>query len=256
MDAKVSDLKILIQRALDKSGESPTPKGFQKIADEIDDVRVSKRYLYDRLHIRIKDFDHNDAVSLREASLDTIAKYLGFTSYKIFLQSLKEKRDPQLDSCVGSYYSYIRMNAKETVLLQSPVQISYKNGKYMFEQKGARNTFIGEIRSEKGCLFILLESKEGKSFYHTYKIGIVSSPKVMQGIFSGVSSSFDPIGGRAVLMRVQSQFNTLTTAELSTPKGKDDKLKTLFEYFNNSEHNNLSVAPAYTFSLQDLKSQA
>jgi hypothetical protein len=173
----------------------------------------------------------------------------------MFLESLKEKRDAQLDSCLGSYYSYIRMNAKETALFQSPVQIFYKNGKYMFEQKGARNTFIGEIRSEKGCLFVLLESMEGKSFYHAYKIGVVSSPKLMQGIFSGVSSSFDPIGGRVVLIRVQSQFNLLSAEELSKSKTKlkDEKMKSLFEYFNETEGNNLSIAPAYTFSIEDLK---
>jgi hypothetical protein len=144
------------------------------------------------------------------------------------------------------------MNANETVLLQSPVRIFYRNGKYVFEQHGKDNTFEGEIRSDNGCLFILMDSKGGKSFYHIYKIGPVKSPKVMQGIFSGVSASFDPIGGRVVLVRVNEEFSKLKSAKIESP-AKDRDLKIIFSYFKEYSMNNLALGRSAAFSLEDLK---
>lgn len=251
MKATVAHLRILIERLLEKSGEHPTPKGFQKIADAMDE-RVSSRYIYDYIYRKIKGKEDGDKIELRDASLNALCEYIESKDYKTFEASLKLKKNPQLETCVGNYYSYIRMNATETVLLRSPVRIYYEEGKYFLEQKGPRNVFRGEIKSTRGCLFILLVSGEGKEFFHTYKIGVMTSPRVVQGIFSGVSSTFDPIGGRVVLIRLEEEYTSLAVKQIKNP-GKDTTLKTLFGYFKEYRSNNLFINGATTMALNDLK---
>ncbi len=251
MKAKVAHLRVLIEKLLEKSGESPTPKGFQKIADAIDE-RVTSRYIYDYIFRRVKHAKESEALTLRDASLDALCEYVGYKNYKSFENALKEIKDPRLDTCLGSYYSYIRMNARNTVLLRSPARMIYVDGKYLFEQRGPRNIFQGEIKREEGCLFIHMQSRDGKAFFHTYKIGVMTSPKVIQGIFAGVSSSFDPIGGRVVLVKTDQEFSALKTEQIKSA-AKDPSLKILLSYFRDFNANNLSINKTSAFSMDDLK---
>lgn len=255
MEIKVADLRALMDALHEKTNEPRSTQGWKNIISKIDSEDLGERYLYKSIVLKVKNEKRANAViSLRDDSAYAILKFLGHKNLEEFKESLEQKRDPQLDSCIGSYYSYLRMSEKnETVLLRSPARIYYEHGKYYFEQKGKRNVFTGEVKCMKGCVFILMISKDGKSFYHVYRIGAMTSPQVMQGIFSGVSSNFDPIGGRVVLVKSESEFSDLTIAEIPKSKIQDALLKALFGYFDTFEKNNLAVNKEMaTYTIRDL----
>jgi hypothetical protein len=89
-----------------------------------------------------------------------------------------------------------------------------------------------------------------------YKIGQREKPQVLQGIFSGVSTGFDPIGGRVVLVRATEVYGEMThdTLEVSRLlKSKDRVEVALAEYFEAYGDNNLQIKRVVTFGVEDLR---
>lgn len=82
----------------------------------------------------------------------------------------------------------------------------------------------------------------------------MKSPKLTQGIFSGVSSSFEPIGNGVVTIKAQSEFEDLSPIEVKKSRGtqKEEHINPLFQYFESKEGNNLSTNRSTSFSLKDL----
>lgn len=195
---------------------------------------------------------------MREDQLNSVARFLGFDDFKGFLADLEDKKDPQLLSLIGNYYSYVRMNThdEDGLVLRSPVRIfKKKDGKIWLELKGASHTFSGEVKNRGGCLYILLEAKEGKAFHHVYKVGNRKSPKVLQGIFSGVTTAFDPIGGRVVLIWSETEYEALTTAKLEIETLKKSTItgeSKLAAYFRDYLNNNLKPNRSASFGIEDL----
>jgi hypothetical protein len=117
-------------------------------------------------------------------------------------------------------------------------------------------TYEGDLKIKHGCLFVLLVSPEYKSFYHIYKIGTRREPKVIQGIFSGVSTVFDPIGGRAVLLKVNQPFSALKNQAfkyeelIQSPMPENQRLAA---YFKDYSKNNLSINKVVSFGIEDLE---
>lgn len=103
-------------------------------------------------------------------------------------------------------------------------------------------------------MFILMKSESGKQLHHVYKIGIREKPQVLQGIFSGVSTTFEPIGGRVVLVAAREPFVKLEGKEL-TPmelKKSGDLGTRLARYFESYDGNNLRINPVVSFGENDL----
>ena len=100
-----------------------------------------------------------------------------------------------------------------------------------------------------------MESANGKVIHHIYKIGARHKPGVLQGVFSGVSTVFDPIGGRVVLVRVEGPWEELTTKEL-TPADLSKSTfpweQSLVQYFGTYHNNNLLTNKSTTFTHADL----
>jgi hypothetical protein len=192
----------------------------------------------------------------REAKLDQIALAIGKTSYRSFVEILEAEQDPVLQSMAGEYYCYVRMNLTAGKVLRSPVKISTAKGQLSYLLKGGRLNYSGDLKKVEGCLFVLMRSGDGtKSFYHIYRIGTMPKPKVLQGIFSGVSTDFNPIGGRALLFRTRESFESLRAKKIdlqTLKKSKRPEERRIAEYFANKQENNITIKRPYTFSAEDL----
>jgi hypothetical protein len=250
MEYQSEHLQELIVKLKEKTGARDfSVRGFEEMALALNE----EGYTFDDEWLRKKLYE-GKFDTLRPSKLDELAAYLGHKNYPAFVESLKI--DPVLQSMVGSYYSYIRMNHEEANLLRSPVRITWSDGHISYHQQGERLEFKGQLQSHGGCLFVLMQSEEGKSFYHVYRIGGRKAPEVLQGIFSGVSTDFKPIGGRAVLLRTNEPFETLKTGVLDIKKmlksKREDDL-TLAKYFEHREENNLSIKHSANFNLRDLR---
>ncbi len=254
MDVEIRLLKKTMEMLSIKSGHSLDHAGLKKISLMIFGPGEG-RYLYHNIHHRIKSGDDGDSIGLQEFHLNEIAKFLGYNSFNEFKQQIEIPADPVLTALHGSYYCYVRASHQEGYILRSPVNISSKDGRTWLQLQGKSYVFEGEVVLRQGCLFILMESAEGKSFYHVYRIGTRKSPEVLQGVFAGVSTAFDPIGGRTVLVRQQECFESLSNAKMRISDLYDSDVKNdkiLAAYFREYPGNNLSTKKAVGFSWEDL----
>jgi hypothetical protein len=252
---RVSDLQKMLKALSEKSGLSLNQKNLQIIGEEI--RNISDEYLYKKIYNPIQKLKANAFIGLRASQLDEIAKHLEYENFKSFVENNQHKQDPQLLSLLGNYYSYVRRNniEDEGLVFRSPVQIIKEKGTIWMELKGPSQTFLGEVKNKHGCLFILLEAKEGKAFHHVYKIGERKTPLVLQGIFSGVSTAFDPIGGRVVLIRTSEEFASMKIASLeiqALKKSASPGETKLAKYFKDYANNNVAPNRSASFGLGDL----
>jgi hypothetical protein len=245
-------LRALLMKLSKKTKvESFDLKGFRLMAEKF--TEDTGRPL-DRGYLKYKMYD--GGTTTRDSKLDEISKYVGYQNFHSFCDAIDLEMDSVLQSVVGDYYCYVRMNKEKGKILRSPVQIVLKDGQIHYHQKGGRLTYTGEITRREGCLFVLMRSDEGKSFYHVYRVGARPSPEVLQGIFSGVSTDFEPIGGRTILWRSDKPFDALKTGKLDIVEMQKSKLKEqqlLAAYFQRKESNNISIKSSYTFGPEDLE---
>lgn len=228
------------------------------MSDIIDDEKISGRYLYRYLFLRAKEARKTNTkiLSLKTFNLDTLAGFL--TPGMTFLEwcdRADRPLDNELVSCIGNYYCYVRRNAEEGTLMRSPVQIFERDNSVYFKLRGPRWTYEGAAHLKNGCLFILMQANGGKEIHHVYKLGKRERPQVLQGVFSGVSTVFEPIAGRTVLIRTEEDFTRLKNLELDIAgmkRSKDKEQRRLAEYFQSYETNNLKINPVTTFTLDDL----
>lgn len=251
---KVEHLQRLLQALSEKTKLELSVKDLKSISVEVGYTNID--YLYKKVYIPIQKKRKNETIGLNTSLLDMAAQYLKYKDFRGFVESI-DLGDPQVTSLIGSYYCYVRRNSEaEGYILRSPVKIEQrKDGKIEFQLKGPSYTFKGEVYSRHGCLFILMKADEGKVFHHIYKIGERKSPSLMQGVFSGVSTAFDPIGGRTVLMRTEEPYNSLKNASLSVSALSKSKLrpdKKLAAYFKDYANNNIAPNRSSTFDIEDL----
>lgn len=254
MKIKVRHLHRLLLLLSEKTREPLDRAGLRNMAAGIDGI--SEDYLYKKIFHEIRELDREEYLSLRDAQLNSVARFLGYRAVPALITALEAPIDDQLLSLVGDYYIYVRQNSSKGLVFQSPVEIRESEGKFILRLKGPSWTYEGDLSIKHGCLFVLLASPEHKSFYHIYKIGTRREPRVIQGIFSGVSTAFDPIGGRAVLIKVKAPFSTLnnqafTVEQLSSSENNDQK--TLAGYFRDYSQNNLSINKVVGFEIEDLE---
>jgi hypothetical protein len=255
MEVSVSHIDYLLDSLSDKTKQPLDLRGFSEIGEQIDGI--SQKYLYENLYRENEKAKKNGeiTINLQASKLDILSKFLGYKNYRAFTEQLDKPIDKILLELVGTYYSYVRRSDGEGVLFRSPVNITQKDGKVWLQLKGPRWNYNSVVELENGCLFILLKSDGGKIIHHVYKIGTREKPAVLQGIFSGVSTAFDPIGGRAILIRIDEEFSKLKNVELKVVDLKKSKSVTdrkLAEYFSSYDANNLSINKIVTFTIDDL----
>lgn len=259
MKYKRDDIRLLIETLVDatrKDGGDLTTEGYKVMAELLTErtkIPFNEKYLKYTLYDG--GFGKRGPHLTR---LDAIAKFVGHRNYRAFLESLN--LDSGLQSLIGEYYCFVRMNQEKGELLRSPVKIFPKDGRISYYLKGSRLHYEGELKKSEGCLFVLMKSIKGdKSFYHVYRIGAMDKPEVLQGIFSGVSTNFNPIGGRAVLVRANESFENLKIGRLDVKTLRRSKQvieQNLALYFEKMEENNLSISTPSTFDRRDLTRRA
>ncbi|MDV3307422.1 MAG: hypothetical protein LOY03_01215 [Cyclobacteriaceae bacterium] len=253
MELTIQQVDRLLREVSQKSGYKLEYASFEYIAEAIGQG-MTKKYLYENLYLRVRDAKVKSAkIRLQENRLNVIAAYLGYNNIRDFREG-KRGEDPVLSGLLGNYYCYVRRNSKDTVVFRSPVRISKSRGEYVFELRGPRWTYRGVVMSSDGSVFVLMRSESGKQIHHVYRIGKAQHPKVLQGIFSGVSTTFEPIGGRVVLAAVDQPFEKLENKELTPDDLKKDKTlgARLARYFGKYEENNLRINPPMGFNEGDL----
>jgi hypothetical protein len=254
MNASIPHLNKLLERLAETTGQSMTIKGLKEMSER---VGLTERYLADYIY-RKKEAAKEDGkmtISVQVSKLDEVAKYLKYSSYQDFVDKMERPVEPVLLSLVGNYYSYVRRNDEQGYILRSPVRIYESRAKILFELKGPMRLYQGEIKLRQGCLFILMEEEAGKQIHHVYKIGTRPKPQVLQGIFSGVSTNFDPIGGRTVLVQSDNSFDKLQHKEGSVKEfSKSDQPaeKSISNYLKDYSSNNLRINRVVGFGDTDL----
>ena len=254
MKIKVRHLHRLLFLLSEKTREPLDRSGLRNMAAEIGGI--SEDYLYKKIFYEIRALDQDYDLSLRDAQLNSVARFLGYKNMVALVSAFEAPVDDQLKSLVGNYYIYVRQNSGKGLVFQSPVEISQGGETFVLKLKGPSWTYEGELKIRHGCLFVLLASPEHKSFYHIYKIGTRRAPEVIQGIFSGVSTAFDPIGGRAVLLKVNLPFSTLRNQAFTLDElahSDTSEAKTLAVYFKDYSKNNLSINKVVSFGMEDLE---
>ena len=254
MKVKVRHLHRLLFLLSDKTKEPLDRTGLRNMASEVGGI--GEDYLYKKIFYEIRDLGEDHELSLRDAQLNSVAGYLGYKNFPALIAALEAPADEQLQSLVGNYYIFVRQNSTRGLIFQSPVEIKPADARFVLRLKGPSWTYEGDLQIRHGCLFVLLISPEFKSFYHIYKIGTRREPKVIQGIFSGVSTAFDPIGGRSVLLKVNQPFSTLTNQAFTREeltRSPAPESRTLALYFKDYEKNNLSINKVVSFGLEDLE---
>ena len=254
MKIKVRHLHRLLLLLSEKTKEPLDRAGLRNMSVEIGGI--SEDYLYKKIFYEIKDLENDFELSMRDAQLNSVARYLGYNTISALLATFDMPADDQLKSLVGNYYLYIRQNSSKGLIFQSPVDIRELDSKFILRLKGPSWTYEGEVKIKHGCLFVLMTSAENKSFYHIYKIGTRRDAKVIQGIFSGVSTAFDPIGGRAVLLKKNEPISNLKNHAFTQDEMNSSPLpeaRTIAAYFREYSKNNLSINKVISFDIEDLE---
>lgn len=255
MDASIPHLDKLLELLAEKTNQPLDVKGLKEMSEA---AGLTEKYLYEHIH-RKKEKARKDGqatISVQSGRLDIVAQFLGFKSYQSFTNSIDRPLDPILLALVGNYYSYVRRNDELGFILRSPVCIYEETGKILFELKGPMRLYSGEVKLKHGCLFIILEEVGGKQIHHVYKIGTRQKPEVLQGIFSGVSTNFDPIGGRTVLVRVEDEFEKLINKEAQLEEFFRSTIyseKSVSLYLKEFSINNLRINRVINYGIADLE---
>jgi hypothetical protein len=256
----IKHIEILLEQLARKTKQSLDQRGFENMGEVISDkmkTPISERYLYETLFLKARDEKKkgHESMTLQAHKVNKLAEFLGYEAYEDFVGELENPLPVILQKCIGVYGAYIRRNTDKGVVLFSPVEITEKERKTKWVLKGPIRDYKGEVEFKNNCLFVLMKGESGKQFHHVYQIGQRERPDVLQGIFSGVSTAFEPIGGRVVLIRADQKFDDLkvfssSIADLKKSKSLQDRR--LAEYFSDYSDNNLALRKSMTFSLDDL----
>jgi hypothetical protein len=187
--------------------------------------------------------------------MDAIAISIGYDSYSHFEQSARSAVNKILDSCRGTWLSYVRCNSGNPDVLVSPVEIYSEGRSIRMKLQGKIRLLDGELKLKGKCIHCLLESESEKSIYLVFKIGLVESPEVLQGVFCGISSGEDPISGREVLVRQETKYGTLKNRKVPIEeflRSASEEEVAIGKYFRKKDGNILKIERASTFTLGDL----
>ncbi len=142
MKVGVETLQKVLENLAQQSGETLDHAGLVRIWESIDPKRGGD-YLYKKIFLELKKKKYGSTMGVSAFHFERIAKFLGYTSFSQLERKLATGTSPQLQSLIGNYYSYVRANHKEGIILRSPVRIHDKTGQIFFELQGTANLFTG-----------------------------------------------------------------------------------------------------------------
>lgn len=174
-------------------------------------------YLYRSLYLKLGDppYGNRSIVVGKPAYLDTLAAYLGYRDFDEFIDQTEQPTPQQLVGCVGNWYYYTRESTGQDVLLRSPVRVWQEETLFFMELQGRHRYFQGELQFRQGGLFANLTAHTNEKQLHlVFQVGLAYTPALLQGVFSGYSSYFCPVAGRALLWRQAQPYEDLTIDRL------------------------------------------
>lgn len=261
MKYKAVDIMRLLQEVAMKAEMTLEYASFKeiysKMEEELKALPFKEDYLYKRVYFEVRKMKKaTDEVRLNANYIEHIAKYLDYSNYDQFKKMQHQTFYADLEKCLGGWYSYVRCNSGQEYVLISPVRI-FKEGREIFLfLKGKERAFTGRLKLEGNCIYCLLESKQDKNLHLVFKYGFASTPNVLQGVFSGMSTAGDPIAGREVLIRQKVKYNVLENHRRSIDEMINSRLEEeniIGMYFKDPLQNILKGGSASTFDLSDLK---
>lgn len=227
-------------------------KGFGLMSDVLDDS-ISQRYLDDLYRdVRRKISNEIDFTRKSRIRLDLIAQYLRYKNFNQFSLSCNKKFSDLLSACIGNWWSYVRANTGEFIL-KAPARIYQDdNGqKILMELRGDERTFVGELIEWGGCMTGFLDSGTEKRLCLVFKLGNSRQIRVAQGIFSGISTSGNPIGGRELLVReLNIDYEYMKWGRYAMNDERIDNR--ILSYFSNPEKNCLQISSVGGFDLDNI----
>jgi len=244
----------LLDEVCEELGVAKDNKGLGQACDSIE--AVGRDYLYKNLLQKIKDKKPNEVVSVRGTQIDIVSRFLKYDNFKDFMRHCDHPLDDVALKLIGNYYSYLRASSEEGVILKSPVRIFEHDRGLKIQLIGKSYQYNGPVELKGECIFFTINTDVGKSFRHVYKVGKTLAPKILYGVFAGVSSTLDPIAGRVILRRSDGEvFEKMKIDKLEIPKilksGSTFERK-LAQYFKSRVENNLAVSSQPIFNELDL----
>jgi hypothetical protein len=226
---------------------------YAKANPKKEKITFSEEYLYRKLYLPAQRADR-DVLKLRPTQLNNIAEALGYKNYAHFVSVSNPMSNPIIKSALGNWYSYVRCNSGQPFVLRAPVRIFEERREVLMEMKGRNRNFHGRVGAVGECLRCGLKS-ENKIISLVLKAGIAEQPRVLQGVFSGLSTAGDPIAGKEILIRQDAEYEDLRNEripinELITSSQSESRL--VGSYFYSKEGNIIKGGRASTFGLDDL----
>ena len=225
--------------------------GFLSLSERVNDV--TSRYLAENLCGGLERAKRNNEsyVNLQLTKLDELTRSIKYKGWSDFVDYLKI--DDRLLKLEGVYYLLFRKNSEQEIILQSPTKIERVNHYMQLTIRGRDRSFEGRLEIIGDCISCLLRSeKKDKTFHHIYKAGLAENAQTLQGIFSGVSSLAEPIGGRCLLIREIKNFAELDIGSFSIQDWKNsgnERQGQLARYFEEFGKNNLALENIRNYGL-------
>lgn len=218
MAVKAKVVIRLLSELADKVSVDLDYGGFG-IMEEYLENGITQKYLDDTYRKAKRALERKQVnTGSRAAKLSEIAKGLGYKNFHDFEYTTSRPVNPLLKNCVGVWWSMVRGSKGDSVF-KSPVKIRIsEDQEVLIAMQGRENKFKGRVQLSAGCLFCTLDSGKGKKLNIILKANVSEHARVLQGIFSGVSSTGEPIGGRELFVReTQLKFDEMKWAELPLP---------------------------------------
>lgn len=267
MRISVDIVETLLNQSVKKAGKTSDRFGLIEAVSVINEAlsieykQIGNRYLYDTLFLGVQRTRNQQAqtINLDRAMLDSLAAFLGFHSLDEFQQAQEPLVPLQVRAIEGNWYSIVRCNSGKARVLISPVVIEVINSVTFFELRGPHRTYRGKINWIGGSFSSFLVSKDGAKVIHlAFRLGVAKKPKILNGVFSGVSSSGIPIAGKELLVRSEEEYTAMKNKKVNI--GKDASLSNneslltpeIIQYFANYDSSYIKIDFASTFDKDDL----
>ncbi|HTF04386.1 MAG TPA: hypothetical protein VK826_10180 [Bacteroidia bacterium] len=265
MDCRAQDIERLLKEIGEHTKLPPVHGNFIKIYDLLKieyrkkkeaDIPFRVTYLYRRLFGQLKKKGRKSKIlNLNSDHLDALAFLLGYEDYAAFEEGKHSAISTILQNCAGTWYSYVRCNSGHSFIIRAPVKIYASGSEMHMELKGSQSVFTGKVIADESNIYCSLESDKGKKLFMVMKTALSRKAKVMQGVFSGVSTGTDPIAGREVFVRQDDKYENLEHQRVPVLKflnSRSEEERSVAVYFENIENNILKAGRSSTFDLGDL----
>lgn len=266
MDIPASTVELILRKAIEKSGKTYDRFGLSELPAIINSElpsqykKVGDRYLYDTVYLSIEKAlkSKQEHIRLNRSCLDSIVNYIGFKNIEEFRFSQIAAIRDEMVPLEGAWYSIVRSSSGLPYILLSPVQIRISdNHKAILKLKGPHRIYQGEIKWIGGSISTLITSEDKtKNLHLAFKVGVSKYPKVLMGVFSGVSTAGEPIAGKEILYKSKVPFEAMENAKIriepTTMRKETIIPNSIINYLTDFDNCYFKITGTGTFDLEDL----